>query len=209
MKKMTLRLLALAVGFATLWGCSSPKYTFHFKNEPARYADQQKPAAEPVALASTSDQVILPTVEEKAKEIEQKTSELKARAEQLQHKEQFASAKEHRAAKKELKKDIKYVLKDIKKYSGTVSKASPEGTEAGGKSQLAALLLGIFLGGLGVHRFYLGYIGIGIAQLLMILLSPLTLFISAAVAFIWILIDIIRIATGDLKPKNGEYEKTL
>src|SRR5258707_374960 len=32
------------------------------------------------------------------------------------------------------------------------------------KSKLVAGLLGIFLGGLGVHRFYLGYIGIGIAQ---------------------------------------------
>lgn len=208
---MTLRLLALAVGFATLWGCSSPKYTFHFKNEPARYADTPKPSetTEPVVLASTSNQPVVPTVEEKAKEIEQKTSELKARAEQLQHKEQFASSKEYRTAKKELKKDVKYVLKDIKKYSSTVSKASPEGTEAGDKSQLVALLLGIFLGGLGVHRFYLGYIGIGIAQLLMIILSPFTLFISAAVAFIWILIDIIRIATGDLKPKNGEYTDTL
>ena len=34
------------------------------------------------------------------------------------------------------------------------------------KSKLAAGLLGIFLGGLGVHRFYLGYTGIGIAQII-------------------------------------------
>jgi TM2 domain-containing membrane protein YozV len=33
------------------------------------------------------------------------------------------------------------------------------------KSKLAAGLFGIFLGGLGVHRFYLGYTGIGIAQI--------------------------------------------
>ncbi|OGW27661.1 MAG: hypothetical protein A2X56_11450 [Nitrospirae bacterium GWC2_57_13] len=33
------------------------------------------------------------------------------------------------------------------------------------KSKLAAGLLGIFVGGFGVHRFYLGYVGMGIAQL--------------------------------------------
>lgn len=33
------------------------------------------------------------------------------------------------------------------------------------KSKIAAGLLGIFLGGLGVHRFYLGFIGLGFAQL--------------------------------------------
>ncbi|MBQ7523240.1 MAG: TM2 domain-containing protein [Oscillospiraceae bacterium] len=37
---------------------------------------------------------------------------------------------------------------------------------SGAKSKLAAGLLGIFLGGLGVHRFYLGYTKIGILQIL-------------------------------------------
>ena len=35
------------------------------------------------------------------------------------------------------------------------------------KSRLAALLLGIFLGGLGIHNFYLGRIGRGIGQLIL------------------------------------------
>jgi hypothetical protein len=35
------------------------------------------------------------------------------------------------------------------------------------KSKLAAGLLGIFLGGLGIHRFYLGYTTIGVVQLLL------------------------------------------
>lgn len=34
------------------------------------------------------------------------------------------------------------------------------------KSKLVAGLLGIFLGWLGIHRFYLGYIGIGIIQII-------------------------------------------
>lgn len=68
----------------------------------------------------------------------------------------------------------------------------------GGKSQVTALLLVIFLGGLGIHRFYLGYTWQGIVQLL-----------TLGGLGIWALIDLIRIITGDLKPKDGEYDKTL
>lgn len=50
------------------------------------------------------------------------------------------------------------------------------------KSKLAAGLLGIFLGALGAHNFYLGYTGKAIAQLLISLLS---LGILACVSSIW------------------------
>lgn len=70
---------------------------------------------------------------------------------------------------------------------------------AGSKSQLIALLLVIFVGGLGIHRFYLGYTGIGIAQLL-----------TLGGCGIWSLIDLIRIVTGDLKPADGSnYDPEL
>jgi len=39
------------------------------------------------------------------------------------------------------------------------------------KSKLAAGLLGIFLGGFGIHRFYLGYVGIGIVQIIVTLIT--------------------------------------
>lgn len=70
--------------------------------------------------------------------------------------------------------------------------------EGSGKSQLTALLLALFLGGLGIHRFYLGYTTIGIIQLL-----------TLGGLGIWALIDLILIITGDLKPKTGDYAKTL
>ena len=70
--------------------------------------------------------------------------------------------------------------------------------EGGGKSQLVALLLALFLGILGIHRFYLGYTTIGIIQLL-----------TLGGLGIWAFIDLILIITGDLKPKTGDYEKTL
>ena len=39
------------------------------------------------------------------------------------------------------------------------------------KSRLTAGLLGIFLGGFGVHRFYLGYTGIGLLQIFLTLIT--------------------------------------
>ena len=63
------------------------------------------------------------------------------------------------------------------------------------KSKVVALILSIFLGELGIDRFYLGYIGTGILKL------------TTCGGFgIWWLIDLIMIATGKLKPKDGsEY----
>ena len=67
------------------------------------------------------------------------------------------------------------------------------GTEM--KSKVVALILSIFLGELGIDRFYLGYIGTGILKL-----------ITCGGFGIWWLIDLIMIATGKLKPKDGsEY----
>jgi hypothetical protein len=69
-----------------------------------------------------------------------------------------------------------------------------QATKSGGKSWIAALLLCIFLGELGIHRFYLGYTWQGIVQLL-----------TLGGLGIWSLIDLIRIITKDLQPKNGHY----
>ena len=63
------------------------------------------------------------------------------------------------------------------------------------KSKVVALSLSIFLGELGIDRFYLGYIGTGILKL-----------ITCGGFGIWWLIDLIMIATGKHKPKDGsEY----
>lgn len=63
------------------------------------------------------------------------------------------------------------------------------------KNKMVAVILAIFLGGLGVDRFYLGYTGMGILKLLT----------GGCFGILW-LVDIIRIATGSLKPNGGEYE---
>ena len=63
------------------------------------------------------------------------------------------------------------------------------------KSKMAAGLLGIFLGGFGVHNFYLGYTGKAIAQLLITLL---TCGFGAIVSEIWGLIEGIMILSGSI-----------
>jgi TM2 domain-containing membrane protein YozV len=66
------------------------------------------------------------------------------------------------------------------------------------KSRLAAGLLGILLGSLGIHRFYLGYTGIG---LLMLLLSVLSVGFLAPLVGVWGLVEGILYLTA----KQGTY----
>lgn len=86
----------------------------------------------------------------------------------------------------------------LKLFKKKIGKSMESNNAATGKSQLTALLLVIFLGGLGIHRFYLGYTWQGVVQLL-----------TAGGCGIWAIIDLIRIITGELKPKDAEYDKTL
>ena len=64
------------------------------------------------------------------------------------------------------------------------------------KSKTVALLLCIFLGGLGVHRFYVGNIGTGIVWLL-----------TGGVFGIGWIVDSIQIALGNFKDKSGALLK--
>lgn len=63
------------------------------------------------------------------------------------------------------------------------------------KSKMAAGLLGIFLGSLGVHNFYLGYTGKGIAQLL---ITVLTCGVGSLISGIWGLVEGVQILTGSI-----------
>jgi TM2 domain-containing membrane protein YozV len=59
-----------------------------------------------------------------------------------------------------------------------------------GKSRVAYILLGLFLGGLGIHNFYAGYAGRGVAQLLLNLFLFWTLLVPVAVG-VWVILQII------------------
>jgi TM2 domain-containing membrane protein YozV len=66
------------------------------------------------------------------------------------------------------------------------------------KSKLVAGLLGILLGGLGVHRFYLGYVAIGIAQILV------TLVTFGIIGWLWGMIEGILILTNSTITTDAE-----
>lgn len=65
-------------------------------------------------------------------------------------------------------------------------------TRTGEKDFLVALILSILVGTLGVDRFYLGYVGLGVLKLL-----------TAGGCGIWWIVDIILIATDKLPDAQG------
>lgn len=71
------------------------------------------------------------------------------------------------------------------------------------KDWTTTLILSIFLGGLGVDRFYAGQMGMGVLKLVL----PLTITIVTcgvgSIAYVWWLIDIILIVTDNFKDGQG------
>ena len=72
-----------------------------------------------------------------------------------------------------------------------------------GKSKVVCGLLAIFLGHLGIHRFYMGYTNIGFIQLALNLAGFLTCGITSIAAAIWGLVDGIMIFTGNINEPDG------
>jgi TM2 domain-containing membrane protein YozV len=61
-------------------------------------------------------------------------------------------------------------------------------------NRLAALLLCLFVGVLGVHRFYVGKIGTGVAMIF-----------TLGGLGIWVLVDFIMIVVGGFTDANGKF----
>jgi len=81
--------------------------------------------------------------------------------------------------------ETKTIVKEQKKQNKKATK--PNGDD----DMLIPFLLCLFLGVFGVHRFYLGYIGMGVLYLL-----------TGGLCGIGVLVDLILILTGGLKRKN-------
>ena len=83
------------------------------------------------------------------------------------------------------------LIKDLN--TGTVYQAKQIPGLFSSKAWLTALLLSIFLGQLGIDRFYTGHIGLGIGKLL-----------TCGGAGVWTLVDIILFATKSVKDPQGK-----
>jgi TM2 domain-containing membrane protein YozV len=189
-------LLAVVLGIAT--SCSKTPYaTFgggprRLTAEPRKYVAAQNPDQSGVKAVTMTPETVVPVSQEPvltSKAIRKAISKVEksqavASTQKLSFSEKISLARKAYQLKREVEK--------------VENQADANKTTEGGKSQIIALILVFFLGGIGIHRFYLGYTWQGVVQLL-----------TAGGCGIWALIDFIRIITGNLKPKDGEYDQTL
>ena len=94
---------------------------------------------------------------------------------------------------------------DFDHDDGVVSEVSPVGAylyETGPvKSRIIAGILGLTLGAAGIHRMYLGFWGIGIAQLVIT-------YITGGFGVVWGFVDGVLIITGHIfKDAKGRHLK--
>lgn len=71
------------------------------------------------------------------------------------------------------------------------------------RNKLLACLLAFFLGGMGIHRFYLGYIKIGVIQLVLWFLGYFTGGMTWIIVQAWAIIECILIFLGKIKDSDG------
>ena len=77
------------------------------------------------------------------------------------------------------------------------------------KSRLVLFLLALFLGQLGIHRYYAGKTGSGVAMLVLTIAGYATMilvigFFALSVVWVWNLIDVIMAVAGTFKDKEGK-----
>lgn len=207
MKKITTRssaFLTLVITLLLAGACSAPKY-YVFKT--IKHTPVEKTAAEqePLALQDNAqeateteeNEALLASTEKKGAEalnLNRVSEQMATKARPAAEAPKSSKLQDIKTAI-QVKKEVKKIQKELKKQE-----MSPDAAEqTGSKSQLVALLLAILVGALGIHRFYLGYTAIGVIQLL-----------TLGGCGVWALIDLIRIAMGDLGPADGRpYDETL
>jgi TM2 domain-containing membrane protein YozV len=86
--------------------------------------------------------------------------------------------------------------KDVKRQQSKETNPNPN-PMLEPKSKLVAGILAIFVGGLGIHNFYLGYTQRGLIQLLLSTIGAL-LIVGPFISWLWALIEAIQIFTGEI-----------
>jgi len=195
-------LLALGIAAASLSSCSRANYVVNTATPTAESVQLSTPASDAAASGTAMVSVTMP--DEVVAPARQAATALAHRAAPAQAKTTTTAVASAEAAAPKAaatKAERKALRQELKRQLA----AAPKEVAADGKSQTTALLLLIFLGFIGVHRFYLGYTGRGFLHIALFLTS--ILIIPAIVNFVLEIIDLIKIINGDLKPKGGDYAK--
>lgn len=95
--------------------------------------------------------------------------------------------------------------------NGTVGDVVVTDSTVSEKSKGVAAVLCFFLGGLGIHRFYVGKVGTGILLLVLWSISAIIAIFTVGIGLIpvgiWLIIDFIMILCGSFKDKYGRTLK--
>jgi TM2 domain-containing membrane protein YozV len=110
--------------------------------------------------------------------------------------------------------DVHNALAESYGFSAADVEALTENSVTHIKSKAVAVILSVLFGWFGIDRFYLGYTGIGVFKLLMLVLimfivnnemGLIASLIPIGFMFFWI-IEVVQICMGNTQPKNGTYK---
>lgn len=206
MKKPYQLLLALSIAAASLSSCSKANYALNATNPTAESVSVAEVASDAAAAGTATVTAAMPA--ETVVPAREAGAALAHRAvptqvQALPKAASTATVAEAEAPTKIVltKAERKALRQELKHHLAT----APKEVAADGKSQYTALFLCIFLGGIGVHQFYLGYTGRGFLRIALAITAFLILpFIANLILYV---LDIIKISKGTLKPRNGDYAK--
>ena len=183
-------------GFNIAWGGGSDA-----NNNPVKQTPKKVKAKSDVVAQNTENVIVQSVNSTENTVVEASTVSAGVVSSNILAKNEVATVKYPTQTSTHAVKSVTVISKKaaVNAISTTNTKAVKKNADPGeGKSQMIALILCIFVGVLGIHRFYLGYTMEGVVQLL-----------TAGGCGIWSLIDLVRIITGDLKPKDGDYTEKL
>lgn len=183
-------------GFNIAWGGGSDA-----NNNPVKQTPKKVKAKSDVVAQNTENVIVQSVNSTENAVLEASTVSAAVVSSNILAKNEVATVKSSTQTSNHAVKSSTVVSKKaaVNVISNANTKAVKKNADPGeGKSQMIALILCIFVGVLGIHRFYLGYTLEGVLML-----------VTGGGCGVWALIDLIRIITGDLKPKDGDYTETL
>lgn len=73
------------------------------------------------------------------------------------------------------------------------------------KSKMIAAVLGLILGGLGIHNFYLGYSSKGFIQIVLFFMGIISFGLTTFISVIWGIVDALLILTGSIERDGDDH----